>query len=372
MTSALRQHSPQESVISGVMTALSIPASSGFRGNDGSWSTFQIEVGTPPATFYVLPATSISSVWLINEQACTTRYPATCPFDRGNLFTPNASSTYIEYLCDGHLYCGLPLSDSQNSLGYTGNAAVGFDTMYLNGKTVALKNQVVASYAVNVMFLGLLGLSNYTNRVRSNGTKDPSPLQTLQSQEVIPSAFWGYNAGAYYRSSPGSLTFGGYDASRGNGQNSTLIVSLGQDSTRDLSLVIRDIKMGANSADLPADSVALIDSLIPEIWLPIKTCQSFEEQFGLVWNSTINYYLINDTQRANLLKQNPNVTFTLAANSTTSHTVDITLPYAAFDLELSYPLANITNSDTTLRYFPLRRANSTIGYSLGRTFLQEA
>ncbi|MGG6495874.1 UNVERIFIED_CONTAM: hypothetical protein NY603_23420, partial [Bacteroidetes bacterium 56_B9] len=65
-------------------------------------------------------------------------------------------------------------------------------------------------------------------------------------------------------------------------------------------------------------------------------------------------------------------TFLLAVNDT-SKDVPIVLPYAAFDLELQWPLANITDTSTRRRYFPLRRAPDD-GRSnvLGRVFLQEA
>lgn len=110
----------------------------------------------------------------------------------------------------------------------------------------------------------------------------------------------------------------------------------------------------------------LLDSSAPYIWLPTITCAAFETAFGLTWNSTAELYLLNDTQHAALLALNPNVTLTIG-NSTSNTQVDISLPYAAFDLEASYPLV-----ETTTRYFPLKRANDSTQYVLGRTFFQEA
>jgi len=69
-----------------------------------------------------------------------------------------------------------------------------------------------------------------------------------------------------------------------------------------------------------------------------------------------------------LLSMNPNITFTLA--NTGGQTLDIVLPYSAFDLTASFPvLANGTNSTN---YFPIRRADNDTQYTLGRVFLQEA
>ena len=44
------------------------------------------------------------------------------------------------------------------------------------------------------------------------------------------------------------------------------------------------------------------------------------------------------------------------------------MPYAAFDLEVSYPIYR----NGTKNYFPIRRATNMSKYALGRAFLQEA
>lgn len=111
---------------------------------------------------------------------------------------------------------------------------------------------------------------------------------------------------------------------------------------------------------------ALIDTTLPFIWLPLPACQVFETAFGLTWNDPKQLYLINDTVHQQLRNTNPSVTFSLARNST-SPSVNITLPYGAFDLQASNPIfPNGTN------YFPLRRASDESQYTLGRTFFQEA
>lgn len=48
-------------------------------------------------------------------------------------------------------------------------------------------------------------------------------------------------------------------------------------------------------------------------------------------------------------------------------TQNIELPYAAFDLQASYPYY-----ETPTRYFPIRRAANETQYTFGRTFFQEA
>lgn len=89
----------------------------------------------------------------------------------------------------------------------------------------------------------------------------------------------------------------------------------------------------------------------------------FERAFGLVWDDTSELYLINDTTHTRLLRENPEVRFTIGLNN---QATNYTLPYSAFDLRLTYPFV-----DTTTYYFPLKRASEPAQHMLGRTFLQE-
>jgi hypothetical protein len=52
-----------------------------------------------------------------------------------------------------------------------------------------------------------------------------------------------------------------------------------------------------------------VDSLTLEIWLPVDACTMFEEVFGLIWNSTLEYYFIDDSTRSTWLDFNPSFTF---------------------------------------------------------------
>lgn len=77
-------------------------------------------------------------------------------------------------------------------------------------------------------------------------------------------------------------------------------------------------------------------------------------------------YLVNDTIHQQLQNLNPSVTFTLGKSST-NQSINLTLPYGAFDLQASNPIyPNGTN------YFPLRPASKENQYTLGRAFFQEA
>ena len=67
-------------------------------------------------------------------------------------------------------------------------------------------------------------------------------------------------------------------------------------------------------------------------------------------------------------------TFTIADLPGSSNAVDIKIPYAGFNLQLSFPYpglgANLSSPATN--YFPLRIAANSTQYTIGRTFLQEA
>ena len=118
---------------------------------------------------------------------------------------------------------------------------------------------------------------------------------------------------------------------------------------------------------LPNPILTFIDSTQPYIYLPVESCAAFEKAFQLVWNDTEQTYWISDDLHERFLLTNPKITFTIGGSLTTSSTVDITLPYASFDLEALPPAVL-----KATRFFPLRRAASLSQYTLGRTFFQEA
>lgn len=164
----------------------------------------------------------------------------------------------------------------------------------------------------------------------------------------------------------GSLTLGGYDSSKFIPNNVNFPFS--QQEARDLTVTLSSIYT-SNSISatplLPQKISTFVDSTIPYIYLPIEACKLFEAAFNLTYDSTSSLYLLNETQHGALMSHNLNITFTLTNNENQS--INITFPYAAFDLTAQYPLVN-----TSTRYFPLKRAANESQYTLGRTFLQEA
>ena len=171
----------------------------------------------------------------------------------------------------------------------------------------------------------------------------------------------------------GSLTLGGYDSSRYISNNISFIFS--PDNERDLVVALKGLTANSTTrSDIDLlkeiDDVTLyIDTTVAEIWLPLAICEAFEEAFGLIYDNTTGLYLVDDLLHQTLLAQNPSITFTFGQTYTSGEIVQITLPYAAFDLEAKHPYHDLNE---TTRYFPLRRAEKKEQWALGRTFLQEA
>jgi hypothetical protein len=119
-----------------------------------------------------------------------------------------------------------------------------------------------------------------------------------------------------------------------------------------------------------------IDSSTPFLWLPQYVCDQFAQAFNLVYDDNLQLYVYadNGTTLNNIRNQNITFTFSIAESAGSSNSVDINLPYDAFDLELSFPYpglgANVTSGTTS--YFPLRKAANNTQYTIGRSFLQEA
>ena len=340
------------------------------EGNDGYWSTFALQIGTPPQTIRVLPSSSGSAVWAVLIEGCIPTDAPFCSDDRGGLFD-NSSSTTWQYI---GLF-ELP-SDSEGVFGYTGNNAFfGTDDVtlgYPGGGGLSLTEQIVAGFAAKDFYLGTLGLTPRPINVTGFTAQDrhPSLLGTLVNKSMVPSASWSYGAGAKYQAGGvyGSLTFGGYDSARQTGNN--LTVPLSQSLSRDIIVGLQSITSGDST--LLSDGILIyIDSTISEIWLPVSACLAFEKAFNLTYNETAQFYYVDDALHSRLVDENPSVIFHLGATASGGTTINITLPYAAFDLELSSPLFGGSTS-ATQRYFPLQRAANESQNVLGRTFLQEA
>lgn len=252
-----------------------------------------------------------------------------------------------------------------------GNETIGLGIQGSGGPV--LTNQIIGAYASTEFYLGMFGLNPASTNFTPQDQGKASYMSTLKAGNLIPSLAFSYTAGNQYslKQVLGSLVLGGYDSSRFTPND--LTIPFAPDSTRNLMVGIQSISAvdhsGTISNLLPTGIMSLVDSTVPQIWLPIEACQAFEKAFGLTFDETTELYLVNSSLHTQLQAQNANVTFTLGATATGGQTTNITLPYASFDLLVTPPTPNVLNNS---RYFPLRRAANESQYTLGRTFLQEA
>lgn len=148
------------------------------------------------------------------------------------------------------------------------------------------------------------------------------------------------------------------DSSRFEANNVTF--AFASDFSRDLTVYLRSISYDTlGSSPLLSDSIPVfVNSLVTHMGLPREVCEQFEAAFKLTWNETVQLYVLDDEKYAQLLRLNPSLTLTLGHAGVDGDTVDITLPYGAFDLQGSPPFL-----DPPARYFPLKRAQRAEQYT---------
>ncbi|KXT11014.1 hypothetical protein AC579_7948 [Pseudocercospora musae] len=369
----------QSMAATAVAAPISWAPSAYWDGNDGAWNSFLVQVGTPAQTFRVLPSTTGQELWVPVPDGCTAASPddpGYCGFLRGTLavdgtnssgFATNESSTWN--------VMGVYTLDAQElDLGYGGNGLYGRDTVAWGNASTSpnLTQQIVAGIADTDWWVGLVGIGPKASNFTNFNNPIPSYLSNLVDQNTIPSLSWGYTAGASYRDqAQASLTLGGYDTDRFEGPG--ISIKMNADNSRPLQVAVTKI-LAENTLDstqnlLPTATFHFVDSTVPHVWLPDDSIEAFVAAFGLTYDNTTDLFLVNDTMHEKLLELNPTITFVLGDSTTTTvdGTQNIVLPYAAFDLQASYPFyPNSTN------YFPIRRAANDTQYTIGRTLLQEA
>lgn len=184
------------------------------------------------------------------------------------------------------------------------------------------------------------------------------------------------------------MTLGGFDANRFISHNVNFELNDAQQpvlALNEISVTAHPLPDSKVSPEWASNSMTLlgpaeadlftIDSTTPYLWLPESVCSQFEKVFGLVYDASVELYTFgtNSSQHEALLDWNMTFQFTVADLPGSTKTVSLSLPYAAFDLQLSYPYPglNATDASPAVNYFPLRKAANSTQYTIGRSFLQE-
>ncbi|KAF2427566.1 acid protease [Tothia fuscella] len=347
--------------------ALSIPPSQYWDGNDGFWSTFGVQLGSPnKQSVRLLPGSNQGAVWVVHPQGCTSDDNADCGNARGTLVLNNRTQTWVE---KGTYDLQLV---EEEKLGYSGAGLYGWDTVELGWATglPVLPQQIITEIATKDFYIGVFPLSPWPVNFTELDNSTPSLLSRLKNQSHIPSLSWGYTAGMHKHDPPvfGSLTLGGYDTSRF--EDNKLNFTMGIDQSRDLLVAVQRITSSTTSTPLLSKPIyAFINSVVPHLWLPVSACEAFEKAFNLTWDATSQLYLVSSNVHQSLLQTNPTVTFEIGP-SDTGENVKIQMPYGSFDMNASFPLVKPEGNSSL--YFPLRRADNDTQYTLGRAFLQNA
>ena len=307
-----------------------------------------------------------------------------CVNARGGVFSIRNSTSWID---QGAYDIGL---DTQ--FNFEGQGSYGFDSIALSD-TISIPSQLVGVFNESEHFwVGFFGLGIKPTNLISAETKTFLD-NIVENKSLVPSHSYGYTAGAHYRlkSVPASLTLGGYDAKRFIPHNLSFdldpdqnpVVAINKITATAAPSSLSKISTGwkDESVDLSIWSSAdlfTIDSTTPFLWLPEAMCLEFEKAFGLQYDDGLELYTFsnNASQHETLVNWNVSFAFTIADLPGSSKTVSLTLPYSAFDLQLSFPYPplvsrNMTRHDPAVNYFPLRKAKNSTQYTLGRTFLQE-
>jgi hypothetical protein len=170
------------------------------EGNDGPWSTFTIEIGTPAQSVNVLVSTASYQTWGVDPEGCTSTDPSDCSTQRGRFFNYSSSTSWLPNTAN--ITTTIYALELESDLGYTGKGRYGFDTITLGfpgSGGPSLENQTVASIATKDFYMGLFGLKPQASNFTTLTDSVPSFLQNLKNRSMIPSKSWGYTAGNQYR-----------------------------------------------------------------------------------------------------------------------------------------------------------------------------
>jgi hypothetical protein len=114
------------------------------RENDGTgyWSSFIVEIGTPPQSARVLISTASDETWTVINLGCPDSYGKDCTFNRGYIFDVENSTSWTN--------TSMFELDLEKNLGYNGNGLFGHDVVslgYPQSGGPQLLNQVMANIA---------------------------------------------------------------------------------------------------------------------------------------------------------------------------------------------------------------------------------
>ncbi|OMP84303.1 hypothetical protein BK809_0000310 [Diplodia seriata] len=206
---------------------------------------------------------------------------------------------------------------------------------------------------------------------------------------AYPSMSYGLHIGSAMHQIPGKLFYGGYDRAR----CITPPITMSLNSTFSLA----DIAIGVASGDsafLNTAGATFIDGLlqsnisgvsvpfstqpdpgIPYLYLPAATCAAIARHLPVTYNAGLGLYLWNTSDPAYpAIVSSPHYLsfhFHTSRGTSDNTTQAIAVPFALFNLTLTYPVAATDTSYFPCRPYDSEDVNSATVF-LGRAFLQAA
>ena len=177
-----------------------------WDGDDGAWSTFALEIGTPPQSFRVLPSTVGEEIWVPEEGACggVLQVLPDCGDMRGvndvdgtpsRGFVATDSSTW-NLLGIYELSTAEGLFPDPNNTASYGQDTVSLGRLPGAGYGPNVVDQVVAGITTEDFWLGSIGLGTSPGKYGSSSA--PSLLASMKAQNLTTSLSYGYTAGQSY------------------------------------------------------------------------------------------------------------------------------------------------------------------------------
>lgn len=164
-----------------------------------------------------------------------------------------------------------------------------------------------------------------------------------------------------YNKTAGSLVLGGYDKARRS--NDTVIIPSATDVIVGVQSITAKLRGGSITVLNPG-VLAVLDTAVPELWLPHNVCDQIASVLNLTYHNDTERHTLTDAAHNALHSLNGSLEFRIGRDIHVDPVTTINIPYKAFDPQASYPIFN-----TTTRHFPLCKTTKKTGYALGRVFL---
>ena len=157
-------------------------------GDDGDWTAFNLEVGTPSQSLSFFPSTSSSQLLVQVPQGCPSNIPG-CAGDRGGLFNSSKSTSWKQ--------TGTGIIDLESRLNNMSAQSI-FGTETVGIGSVTLNEQAVSEIDATNYWVGIMGMHIWDNNSSANNSDQTGLISSLKDSGAIPSLTFGYTAGANY------------------------------------------------------------------------------------------------------------------------------------------------------------------------------